>query len=217
MFKISCKEIRNTLAQKHQKIAEDEIELIAKRARKQANEIADQFAKMNAKIETAPKDIEELTSIKDYMAAVPNEIEKINAEIKASINVYEILNQFNYKFADDEDYDKRWRLYGAPRETIEKIDKQQVYLEKEKDKFIQQMQGQQQEFKVQIEELEILVSTFHQYQDINQFEEVAAMTRTIHARLQAANEQSRVFNNREMLTGQTDTDYTQIGLMNKEY
>jgi hypothetical protein len=31
---------------------------------------------MNNKIESAPKDIEELTSIKDYMSAVPNEIEK---------------------------------------------------------------------------------------------------------------------------------------------
>jgi hypothetical protein len=37
---------------------------------------------MNMKIESAPKDIEELTNIKDYMAAVPNEIEKISGEIK---------------------------------------------------------------------------------------------------------------------------------------
>lgn len=30
IFKVSCREIRSTLAQKHEKIAEDEIELIAK-------------------------------------------------------------------------------------------------------------------------------------------------------------------------------------------
>ena len=68
MFKVSCKEIRATLAQKHTKIANDQIELIAKRAKMQANEILEVFEKMNNKIESAPKDIEELTSIKDYMA-----------------------------------------------------------------------------------------------------------------------------------------------------
>ena len=59
------------------KIAEDEIELIAKRAKISANELLDHFDKMNNKIESSPKDIEELTSIKEYMASVPNEIEKL--------------------------------------------------------------------------------------------------------------------------------------------
>ena len=78
---------------------------------------------MNNKIESAPKDIEELTSIKDYMAAVPNEIEKSMGDLKACMQIYEILNSFNYKYHDDEDYDKKWKLYGSPKETIEKIDK----------------------------------------------------------------------------------------------
>jgi len=32
-----------------------------------------------------------------------------------------------------------------------------------------------------------------------------------------ANEQAKVFNNREILTAQPDSDYTNIGLMMKEY
>jgi dynein heavy chain len=103
----------------------------------QANELLEAFEKMNNKIESAPKDIEELTSIKDYMTAVPNEIEKVMSDLKACMNIYEILNQFNYKYHDDEDYDKKWRLFGSPKETIEKIDKQQSYLAKEQEKFVQ--------------------------------------------------------------------------------
>lgn len=172
---------------------------------------------MNMKIESSPKDIEELTSIKDYMAAVPTEIEKIMAEIKSCMNVYDILGGFNYKFADDDDYDKKWRLFGSSRDTVERIDKQQSYLEKEKEKFIQQMLGNQTEFSASITELENLVTSFQQYQDINQFEEVAGMTRTIQARLINANEQAKIFNNREMLTGLPDTDYSQINIMMKDY
>jgi dynein heavy chain len=78
---------------------------------------------MIMKIESQPKDIEELCSIKDYMAAVPTEIEKMSADIKNCMNIYEILNFFNYKFSDDDDYDKKWRVFGGPKETMEKIDK----------------------------------------------------------------------------------------------
>lgn len=123
IFKVSCREIRAMLAQKHTKIANDEIELIAKRAKQQANELLEVFEKMNNKIESAPKDIEELTAIKDYMASVPNEIEKQTSDLKACMQIYDILNQFNYKFHDDEDYDKKWKLFGSPKEAIEKIDK----------------------------------------------------------------------------------------------
>lgn len=92
IFKISCREIRSTLALKHEKIAQNEIELIAKQAKQRANELIESFDKMIMKIESQPKDIEELTSIKDYMAAVPNEIEKMNSDIKNCMSIYEILN-----------------------------------------------------------------------------------------------------------------------------
>ena len=92
MFKVSCREIRATLAQKHTKIANDQIELIAKRAKILANEALEGFEKMNNKVESAPKDIEELTSIKDYMAQVPNEIEKMQGDIKTCMGIYEILS-----------------------------------------------------------------------------------------------------------------------------
>lgn len=122
MFKISCKEIRSTLAKKHSDIANDEIELIAKSAKKQSNTLIELFEKMDMKICSQPKDIEELTSIRDYMANVPNEIEKLSGDIRVCMGIYEILNQFCYKFKEDEDYDKKWKVHGAPKETISKIE-----------------------------------------------------------------------------------------------
>lgn len=122
-FKVSCKEIRKNLADKHIQIAEDEIELIAKQAKLKANELLDIFEKMDMKILTSPKDIEELTSIKDYMATVPNEIEKLSVEIKACMNIYETLNFFSYKFSDDEEFDRKWNVFKVPKETLDKIDK----------------------------------------------------------------------------------------------
>lgn len=58
------------------------------------------------------------------MAIVPIEIEKISVEIKNCMNIYEILNFFNYQFRDDDDYNKKWNVFAAPKSTMEKIDKQ---------------------------------------------------------------------------------------------
>jgi hypothetical protein len=124
IFRVSCKEIRNKLVEKHLKIAKDEVDLIAKRAKITANELLAAFEKMSMKIESHPKDIEELTNLKDYMAAIPNDIEKMGKDIKECLAIYEILNNFNYKFADDDDFNKKWKLFGAPQEVNTRIDKQ---------------------------------------------------------------------------------------------
>ena len=94
MFKIDCKEIKETLSHKHTYIAEAVTKLIANRAKNTANEIIDNFEKMNMKMETTPKDIEELSAIKDYMAGVPKDIDKLKADIQNCMNVYEILDEF---------------------------------------------------------------------------------------------------------------------------
>jgi len=61
IFRVSCREIRNKLVEKHTKIAKDVIDLIAKRAKQAANELLNTFDKINMKIESHPKDIEELS------------------------------------------------------------------------------------------------------------------------------------------------------------
>ena len=65
MFDVNCRGIRDIIADKHTKIADEIIELIAKRAKKMANSTMDSFDQLNMAIESAPKDIEDLSNIKD--------------------------------------------------------------------------------------------------------------------------------------------------------
>lgn len=64
------------------KIAQAEIEIIAKRARKVTDELLSRFAEMHSEIERKPDDIESLTAIKEYMEKCAAGIDKIQAEIK---------------------------------------------------------------------------------------------------------------------------------------
>jgi hypothetical protein len=61
MFEINVGKIRDQIAAKHTMIAEQEIELIAKMAKKMANATIEAFYKINDKINSSPKDIEELS------------------------------------------------------------------------------------------------------------------------------------------------------------
>jgi hypothetical protein len=47
-----------------------------------------------------------------------------------------MLNDFQYAFTEEEDADKRWRMFGSPQETVQKIARQNVFLDKEKEKFV---------------------------------------------------------------------------------
>lgn len=114
MFQIDCKSIRTTLAEKHLKIAKAEVELIAKQARLNANKIMLEFDNKDLKIIAVPLNIEELSEIKTYMSQVPNEIEKLGVEIKKCTDIYDMLNEFQYAFPDEDDADKRWRMFGSP-------------------------------------------------------------------------------------------------------
>jgi hypothetical protein len=114
IFKISTKVIRDLLAAKHKRIAMEQIELIAKIAKATSFKILEDFEKSNMKVESVPKNIEELSSIKEYMVSLPKELEKKQNEIKNCMAIYNTLDEFKYKFDDEEEYDKMWRVFGAP-------------------------------------------------------------------------------------------------------
>ena len=61
MFQINVGTIRDVIAAKHTWIAEQQVELIAKMAKRMANNTIDAFYKINDKINSQPKDIEELS------------------------------------------------------------------------------------------------------------------------------------------------------------
>ena len=72
------------------------------------------------------------------------------------------------------------------------------------------MKNEQTDFDQKNIELSQLVSTFDQYQDETNYEEIAAQAKTIMARLNASYEQAKKYNQQEGLTGEEETNYDQV-------
>jgi len=104
-----------------------------------------------------------------------------------------------------------WKVYGSPIETIQTIQKQQGFLEKEKEKFVRQLDVSKKDFDVKIMEMENLVGSFKNYQDGDAYEEVAQIAKDIKARIDDAMEMAKLINNRQNLAELDDvTDYTTV-------
>ena len=104
--------------EKRRKISDQLIEFIAKISKHTANRIMDEFEIYNIKCQSVPKDMESLAALKDFMMGLPKELEKKKGDIRKCMAMYDTLDMFHYKFTEDEEYEKMWKVYGAPIETI---------------------------------------------------------------------------------------------------
>lgn len=109
--------MKEFLSEKYQNLQKNLIDMIAKKAKSEAQTIFNNFQQMELKLKDVPKDIEKLTEIREYIANLPGELEKMKIEMSKCFDVYKTLEDFNYRFNKDE-LDKRWMIFGSPKELM---------------------------------------------------------------------------------------------------
>ena len=137
-------------------------------------------------------------------------------EIDKCLDIYKILEDFQYKFTKD-DYDKKWIIFGSPKETLDICDQRRMLLENEKEKFMDEMKVSQELFKDNVEILEKQILAFDQHNMINQHEEIAQIVTKVNKSIEEYQRQSKQFNSREGLFGMDISDYGKINQIAKEF
>lgn len=69
--------MKEFLSEKYQNLQKNLIDMIAKKAKSEAQTIFNSFQQMELKLKESPKDIEKLTEIREYIANLPSELEKM--------------------------------------------------------------------------------------------------------------------------------------------
>jgi hypothetical protein len=64
--------------------------------------LATKFDEINERIRRPPKNIEELTDTRKYITEIPITIEKLKQEINGCMEIYGILDGFNYEFTSSD-------------------------------------------------------------------------------------------------------------------
>lgn len=68
------------------------------------------------------------------MKNMPTEIEKIKIEMNKCFDIYKILEDFNWRFTNDE-MNRRWLVYGGPKDILSLIGERLKKLDKDSKKF----------------------------------------------------------------------------------
>jgi len=79
------------------------------------------------------------------LANLPIELEKIKEDIDKSSELYDLLEPFKVKF-NPEDIQRRWQVFGGPKEIMELVDARNNALDKDKVQFLEKMKVSQEEF-----------------------------------------------------------------------
>jgi hypothetical protein len=80
-FKIYLKDVVEHLALKYHQTARGLEGIIAKKAKKSTLSLLERFKEFSKTVEHNPNNIEKLVELRDYMSAIPGDLEKIKKEI----------------------------------------------------------------------------------------------------------------------------------------
>ncbi|KAL4464296.1 hypothetical protein ABPG72_011341 [Tetrahymena utriculariae] len=215
-FEINCKDTTQYLQNKYAQTQKLLIELIANRGKTMTSDLFKEIGGIKQKLTKPPENIEELTNITDKMAIIPSELEKMKKEIEKSMEIYQIMENYNFKFTEDE-LKKKWLVFGGPKEIVKTIEDQKAILEKEKHRFKDRMEHEQENFKTDIEEAERIIQNFHTYTNIKDHGTVSGVCRDLAQKIKEFTDKAKKFNNQEQLFEKELTDYSKITQIKKDF
>eukprot|EP00930_Biecheleria_cincta_P014239 TRINITY_DN1233_c0_g1_i1.p1 TRINITY_DN1233_c0_g1~~TRINITY_DN1233_c0_g1_i1.p1 ORF type:complete len:4262 (-),score=887.85 TRINITY_DN1233_c0_g1_i1:333-13118(-) len=216
LFEVSCVEVRKVLAGKHKKIQDLLLDMLLTRFRDNSQETCDAFAGIFARLRKAPKDIEEVTSMREFIATIPGEIAKQAPDCKKCMDCYDILESFGVALTAD-DFFQRWRVFACPKSTWDLVETTEQGISELQEEFARAQREEQSEFDSDIIDMAATIENFAQYSDMTKLNEIYENVESLNEKLKHAVAQSKVFNSRELLFGKDLTDYSMISTLQKEW
>jgi len=215
-FLVNCREIRDILIQKFEKIIELEIDMLVLISRKIKHSINKQCEDIKKEISKTSKTIEELVAIDRYIEEVPMMLDRIKVEIDECMSIYKILDDFFYKVQFLE-LRQRYMLLGAPTDIINTIANVKNLMHKQREKFLEELIESQRKLKEEMGTIERSASILLTYESIDNLNEAAHLARTLESMFRDCKDKSKMYNIREVHFGREQTNYGKILEMYKEF
>lgn len=208
-FQINCKEFRIDLANKYNKFAEMEIELLKDRAAETTKEILNKFQFMKKEITLEINTIDNLISVKNFIESVPTMLEQLEEKTSEVNQIYEILDSFKVNI-DFLQFDYKSQLLGGPTEIKNTINSIHYTLEKKKDKLYEEQLENQNRLYEEIETLTNNIRVFETFQSEDRTKEAYEFAEQVYNNLQQIMADAQLYNDREVLFDKKVTKYDML-------
>ena len=216
-FLINCKDIREYLLNIFDKIYDLEIEILSNKARDYRNSIHKQCDEIKKEIAKTGKNIDELVEIEKNIDDVPHSLENLKIDIDACMNIFRILDDFQFKTSSS-DLRTRWMMVVAPpTEILNSIHAIKNSLMKQRNRFLDELMDNQKKLDEDLVTLEKNQKILFNFDNISNLHEAAQLARNLEANFQDSKEKAKTFNKREAHFGREQTNYTSIMETYKEF
>eukprot|EP00163_Fabomonas_tropica_P031149 TRINITY_DN730_c1_g1_i7.p1 TRINITY_DN730_c1_g1~~TRINITY_DN730_c1_g1_i7.p1 ORF type:complete len:4213 (+),score=1156.03 TRINITY_DN730_c1_g1_i7:1002-12641(+) len=216
MFTVNCLQLRNFLADKRAQLAKLVLEALAKRARAVSDKIHGEFQKVFIELQKRPDCIEELVSLREYMAKIPAETADCAGWIKEMGVYYDVLEDFKFPLVP-EDFNQKWVSYGWPRKISERIEEVDRLLEHDKSRFQTDLIRDKETFFIELEEFQRVISGFSRHTNLQKVATVAEEVARLQSQLNNAQAKSKKYNSRDVLFGFEVTEFEDLEKVQKMF
>ena len=215
-FLVNCKDVRDTLLNKHEKIKDLELALLNKKSQEIKNNVFKQVEEMKMSITKQSKNIEELVDVEKYIEDVPNLINSVKADIDSCLEIYKILDDFLQK-TQYIDLRSRFLLIQSTTDISNTITTAKTLIQKQRERFLTNLLESQQTLKDDIKNLENQIENLKQFKTIDELEDAAKLAYNCQNILSDCQERAKLCNSREVNFGRDQTDYSRLQTMSKEF
>lgn len=213
---VDCTNIRNQLTRRTHDTARLIMGVVNKLGRAKSKEAVVRYMEIANKLKVNPRNIEHLTEIREYMKTIPKESAQISIVIREMRQFYDILEAFECPIADD-DFKMFWSAVFWPRQIEILAEQAEQALDNARDNFKESMDAEKHIFEKEVDRLGAQVARFNRHTDLDRVQEVAADVKHIRRDLNKCVEQAKLFNNREVLFGEEQTEYLKLQATIKEF
>ena len=208
-FMINCREYRNELASKFNKLADMEIEYLREKAKDLNGTIQTGYAQMAHEINREVITINDLKEVQSYIATIPLELNKLKEKTADVDKIYKILDEFNVKL-DYIQFEQRMNLMRGPTDINNIKEEKLIQLDKKKEQLAEEQIEKVNELMENINELEANIKELAKYNEETKAESAKTMANYIKDRLEEFKADGIMYNEREMLFNKPRTDWSKI-------
>jgi dynein heavy chain len=181
-----------------------------------ANSVTERYKAIEARIHEKPANEAELQRLRDYMVETKVTIEKMTKEVDEIFRRLDSLDEFQHRI-DAEDFKLAWSMRQWPQTLENAMLNVEMTLEEEKQKMMDILAAEKEQFDVKLEEIEKGVVEFSTYGDADNVQKYAEAANFLWDDVMEAKKTAQDFNEREAVFGFPATEYTALEQLEKDF
>jgi len=216
LFSVSCMAVRKVLVERHRSLAAIIIKRMSSAPMATSKQIMASFGDIMRNLNKPMNTIEDVAEIEEYVNNLGSELDDLRQQLQAMVQEQEVIDQFEVLMSDT-DFKVFYATLAMPRRVDEQIAVVHAKVTEKREEFAVEMQSEQEAFGKGLERLEKVILGFDKHKSFDKVKDVAAEVRKIQAELKDAEEKRALFNKREVIFGQPQTDYSQLSKAAKAF